>query len=133
MLYTRKNTQDYTSLAEQVILYAEKRGFEEIKADFDGYDKPASLNMLQQQIKLTPDFTAKRGNNKHYFELVVKNEEREDQLKLVSKWKALEMIAGMKGGRLHLFVPRGSYKFATDLVREHGIEARITKLSDIQN
>jgi hypothetical protein len=131
MLYTKKKTDDYTSLAEQVINYAVRSGYEDIKADFTGYDSPASLTMVNQQVVLTPDFTAKRGNNKYYFELVVKNQDEAEQRTLVSKWKALESIAKMKGGNLRLFVPHGSYKFAAELLHDHGIEAKLTKMTNL--
>lgn len=132
MLYTRKNSEEYNSFAEQVVNYAERSGYEDIRADFEGYDSPASITMINEEIKLTPDFTAKRGNSKFYFELVVKNSDEDDQSKLISKWKALEQIAKMKGGHLRLFIPRGSYKFAQDLIQDNGIEAQMTKLSDIK-
>lgn len=131
MLYTRKKTDDYNSLAEKVISYAEKSGFEDIKADFTGYESPASLTMVSQKMVLTPDFTAKRGNKKYYFELVIKNGDEAEQSTLVSKWKALESIAKMKGGNLQLFVPHGSYKFATELVQDHAIDAKLTKLTNL--
>ncbi|GAB3538007.1 hypothetical protein GCM10027443_32110 [Pontibacter brevis] len=131
MLYTRKNTEEYNALAEQVINYAVKSGFEDIKADFTGYDSPASLTMVNGKVVLTPDFTAKRGDSKYYFELVVKNGDEDDQRKLVSKWKALESIAKMKGGDLRLFVPHGSFKYATELMQDHGIEAKLTKMNNL--
>ncbi|MHA6248229.1 hypothetical protein ACXYMU_09860 [Pontibacter sp. CAU 1760] len=131
MLYTQKETQEYNKFAAQVIQFAEKSGFEDIKADFDGYTTPASLNMVSKNITLTPDFTAKRGEDKYYFELVVKNPEEDAQRRLISKWKALESIAKMKGGDLRLFVPRGSYKYAHALVQENHIEAKLTKLADL--
>ena len=133
MLYTRKRSEEFDALAEQVITYVEKSGYDEIKADFEGYESPASLTMMSQDITLTPDFTAKRGERKFYFELVIKNPEKEDQIMLISKWKALEMIAKRKGGSLGLFVPRGSFKFATDLVRDNDIDAKLIKLTDIQS
>ncbi len=131
MLYTRKNSEEYNLYAKQVVNYALKSGFEEIKADFEGYNSPASLSMVNKDVTLTPDFTAKKGENKYYFELVVKNPDEEDQNKLVSKWKALESIARMKGGNLQLFVPRGSYKYATGLVKDHGIDATLMKLNSL--
>ena len=131
MLYTRKNSEEYNAFAEQVINYAVKSGYKDIRADFTGYTSPASLNMVSKDITLTPDFTAKRGEDKYYFELVVKNDKEEQQRTLVSKWKALESIAKTKGGRLRLFVPRGSYKFATEIMQNHNIDAQLTKLSDI--
>ncbi|WP_224997302.1 hypothetical protein [Cesiribacter sp. SM1] len=132
MLHTRKRTEDYNALAEQVINYAQRSGYEDIKADFEGYNSPASLKMLKEGITLTPDFTARRGSSKHYFELVVKNPDEDQQSTLISKWKALEVFAKMKGGSLNLFVPRGSYKFAAELVQEHSIDANMIKLSDIK-
>ncbi|PRY12008.1 hypothetical protein CLV24_109133 [Pontibacter ummariensis] len=131
MLYTQKETQDYDTYAEQIVHYAERSGFEDIKADFNGYDSPASLTMVNRGLKLTPDFTAKRGDNKYYFELVVKDKDEEDQSRLVSKWKALESIAKMKGGKLRLFVPHGSYKYAADLIQSHDIDAQLMKMSDL--
>lgn len=131
MLYTRKKSQEFDSLAEKVINYAEKSGYDNIKADFTGYESPAQLTMINQDLTLTPDFTAKRGNKKFYFELVVKNGDEDDQSTLISKWKALETIAKMKGGHLRLFVPRGSYKFTSELLRDHDIDAQVTKLNSI--
>ena len=129
MLYTRKNNEEYNSLAEQVINYAEESGYQDIKADFTGYETPAPLRMVNSDTTLTPDFTATRNGNKYYFELVVKNGEKKAQTTLVSKWKALETIAKMKGGSLELFVPHGSYKFANELVKNYSIDANLNKLT----
>lgn len=131
MLYTNKRTEEYNAFAEQVINFAKKSGYQDIKADFTGYTSPASISMVSKDITLTPDFTAMRGESKYYFELVVKNEKDEEQSTLVSKWKVLESMARMKGGCLRLFVPRGSYKFATELMQNHHIEAELTKLADL--
>ncbi|GAA4437563.1 hypothetical protein GCM10023188_31900 [Pontibacter saemangeumensis] len=131
MLYTNKKSEEYNAFAEQVINFAKKSGYQDIKADFTGYTSPASISMVSKDVVLTPDFTAKRGENKYYFELVVKNEKEEEQSTLISKWKVLESIAKMKGGDLRLFVPRGSYKFATELMQNNHIEAKLTKLADL--
>ena len=131
MLATRKNTQEYNALAEMVCTYAKKSGYEDIKADFTGYDSPAALTMVKENIKLTPDFTAKRGNKKFYFELVVKEQSEDDQDLLISKWKALELFANMKGGSLQLFVQNGSLKYANSLIKDNGITAKIIKLNSL--
>lgn len=128
MLSTRKNTEQFDSLAEQVIAYAKKKGWEDIKADFTGYESPSPLRMVNQGVMLTPDFSATRNGNKSYFELVVKNGESTDINTLISKWKALEIFAKMKGGSLMLFVPRGSYKYADELVKYHDIDAKLNKI-----
>jgi len=131
MLLTDKRTEDYNILAEQVIKFAKKSGYHDIKADFSGYTSPASISMVSNDMTLTPDFTARRGEGKYYFELVVKSGKEEDQNTLISKWKVLQSMARMKGGCLRLFVPRGSYKFATELMQNHHIEAELTKLEDL--
>lgn len=131
MLYTRKETREFDTYAKQIVNYAEQSGFKEIKADFEGYDSPASLSMVNSDVTYTPDFTALRGEKKHYFELVVKNTDDDAVQSLVSKWKALEMIAERKGGKLHLFIPNGSYKFATQLVKQYHLNADLTKLSSL--
>lgn len=131
MLYTQKNTEEYNELAQLAINYVKRSGFEDIRADIEGYESPASLKMVSQELTLTPDFTAKRGSDKYYFELVVKNGAEDEQNMLVSKWKALEMIAKMKGGRLTLLVPRGSYKYASELIEGHGIGAKLTKMGKV--
>ncbi|WP_161888394.1 hypothetical protein [Pontibacter russatus] len=131
MLHTNKKTEEYNNFAEQVIKFAKRSGYEDIRADFTGYTSPGSISMVSKDVTLTPDFTAMRGEGKYYFELVVKNAKEEEQSTLISKWKALESIARMKGGHLRLFVPRGSYKFATELMQNHHIDAELTKLSDI--
>lgn len=131
MLHSNKKYDQYQSLAEQIINYAERSGFKEVKADFSGYDAPASLRMVNTDTTLTPDFSAKKGESKYYFELVVKNGNKNDQNQLVSKWKALETIAKMKGGNLKLFVPHGSFKYATELIHNYNIEATLVKMTEL--
>src|SRR5690606_7902809 len=131
MLFTQKNHQEYNTLAERVINYAQKSGYEDIKADFTGYDSPAALTMVNQDVSFTPDFTAQRNGKKFYFEMVMKNSDENDNRMLIIKWKALEAIARIKGGFLQLFVPNGSFKFATSLIKDNGIEAKLVKISSI--
>jgi len=131
MLSTLKRTEEYNSLAEQVINFVEKSGYKDVKADFAGYDTPGSLTMVNQGISLTPDFTATKGEKKFYFELVIKNTDEEEQSTLISKWKALESISKIKGGSLGLFVPHGCFKYATTLLQDNNIEAKLIKMSDI--
>lgn len=131
MLYTRKNNNDYHQFAEQIINHVQKSGFEDIKADFSGYETPASLTMVNRDVTLTPDFSARRGDKKFYFELAMKNANDEENRTLISKWKALESVAKMKGGDLRLFVPHGSFKHISQLVEKHGIEAQVTRMNKI--
>lgn len=131
MLYTRKETNEYNTYAERIVNYARKTGFQDIKADFEGYESPSSLSMVNSEVSYTPDFSGIRDDQKHYFELVVKNTDNEAVKCLISKWKALEMIAERKGGKLHLIIPNGSYKFASQIKQDYNLNAELTKLSSL--
>ncbi len=131
MSATLKRAEGYNSLAEQVIKYVQKSGYQDVKADFEGYDTPGALTMVNQGISLTPDFTATKNDKKFYFELVFKNTDEVEQSTMISKWKALESISKIRGGSLGLFVPHGCFKYATSLLQENNIEARVIKMSDI--
>ena len=131
MLYTQKTDHEFTAIAEKVVQYAEKTGYEEICADFDGYDSPSALKMVNNDVTFTPDFSAKRGDKKFFFELAVKNDDSTIQQMLISKWKALEAIAKIKGGFLQIIIPNGIFKFATSLVKANHIEAKLIKIGDL--
>src|SRR5690606_15366650 len=96
------------------------------------YDSPASLKMVNTNLTLTPDFSAKKGEAKYYFELVLKNNDDGAENQVISKWKALETIAKMKGGELKLFVPHGSFKYASQLIENNGIDAELTKMTRLE-
>lgn len=128
MLYHRKTSDEYDKLAEQVVEYAKSSGFDNIKADFSDFERPASLKVVDKDVTLTPDFSATRNGSKYYFELAIKNNDNIEDQDLISKWKALEAISKMKGGGLELFVPHGSFKYANDLVKKYNIDAKLNKL-----
>ncbi len=119
-----ENLDFIESLAE----YVKKKGYQDIKVDLlEGFEAPSKLvrkNSDSEDI-YTPDATASKRGRKDYFEVAIKGDETE---KLASKWQLLGTIAKMKRGGLYIVIPRGHFRFASDLVKRYSIEAELIKL-----
>ena len=63
-----------TELLEQSVQHLQQKGFENIKADLDGYETPKSYRRKGSDLVITPDITAQRDGRKHFFEVSVKSE-----------------------------------------------------------
>ena len=66
--------QEHTDILEQSIKHLEYLGFENIKADLDGYDTPNSFTKKDGEVTVTPDITAFKRSRKYYFELGIMEE-----------------------------------------------------------
>lgn len=116
---------DKSSYIVQVVSWAEKKGFTEIKATIEGYDSPSSFFNKDGVNDITPDVTGVSMYARHFLEVAMKADtERND----VTKWKLLGEIAAIKGGKLYLMVPRGHLRYITDLVSRYQLQAEIVKL-----
>jgi hypothetical protein len=108
---------------EEVLLdtvqYLEKRGFENIQADVEGYDTPKSYNKVGSNISITPDLIAEREGVKHYFEVSLKSSEPN---LLKSKWRFLDVLTRMKNHRFKIVTRRGHYKFTDDMLRDLNLD-----------
>ena len=60
-------------ILQDTVQYLEKRGFENIKADLEGYETPKSYNKKGSEESITPDVVAERAGIKHYFEVSLKS------------------------------------------------------------
>ncbi len=47
------------------VAYLEKRGFEHIQADVEGYETPKSYHKKDSDVVITPDIVADRAHNRH--------------------------------------------------------------------
>ncbi|MCB0434841.1 MAG: hypothetical protein KDD08_02040, partial [Mangrovimonas sp.] len=81
MIHTDK--QKYSEFIMNSIDYLEKHGFENIKADVDGFESPKSYLKKGSDISVTPDITAEKEGRKHIFDISLKST-KPDLLK--SKW-----------------------------------------------
>ncbi len=116
---------DNIDLLLKSISYLERKGYEDIKADLEGYTTPKSFTKKDGDISLTPDITAMRAGKKHYFELSVKSQE---PTLLKTKWRFLEVLSSMKDERFKIITARGHYKFTTEMLGDLNLKKEPIKL-----
>lgn len=119
-----EQTKDET-LIKEIADHLTQKGFEDIKADVEGFESPARLVRQSDDFEFTPDATANRKGRKYYFELAIKTDATR---RLVTKWKLLSTLAEMKAGKFQIFVPHGNMKFTRELIGQYEIQADIHKI-----
>ncbi|WJJ96226.1 hypothetical protein [Algibacter luteus] len=104
---------DNTDVVESSITYLENRGFENIKADIEGYETPKSFIKAGSDISITPDIVATKEGRKHYFDISLKSEKPR---LLKSKWLFLNTISNLKSSRFRIITVRGHYKYTEEML-----------------
>lgn len=117
--------QENTETLEESVAYLENKGFENIKADLEGYETPKSYKKAGSDISITPDIVAERAGIKHYFEVSLKSE-KPNLLK--SKWRFLDVLTRMKNHRFKIITRRGHYKFTNEMLSDLNLEKNLIKL-----
>jgi len=113
------------TILKESITYIENRGFENIKADMEGYESPKSYHKKGSDFTVTPDIVAEKAGRKHYFEISLKSAEP-NQLK--SKWRFLEVLTRMKDDRFKIITYKGHYKFTQDMLNDINLTKELIKL-----
>ena len=117
--------EENKEIIKESVIYLEKRGFEQIRANVDGYEAPKSYLKKDSDVVITPDIVASRAGIKHYFEISLKTE----KLRLLkSKWQFLDTITRMRNQRFKIITRRGHYKFTDELLKELNLEKNLIKL-----
>ena len=111
---------------KESITYLENKGFENIKADVEGYVTPKSYLKKGSDISITPDIVAEKAGRKHYFEIGLKSEE---PTLLKSKWRFLDVLTRMRDDRFKVITRRGHYKFTQDMLDDLNLDKEPIKLS----
>ncbi len=111
--------KENVEMLQDTVDYLEKKGFENIMADLEGYDTPKSYHKKGSDISITPDIIAERAGIKHYFEVSLKSEEPN---LLKSKWRFLDVLTRMKNHRFRIVTRRGHYKFTSDMLRDLNLD-----------
>ena len=109
----------YTDILNNSINYLQQLGFEDIKADTDGFETPKSYSKLNSDVIVTPDIVAKKEGRQHIFELSLKSAEPK---LLKSKWLFLDTLSKMKSYRFGLITTRGHIKFTNDMINDINLE-----------
>ncbi|MDT0555604.1 hypothetical protein [Patiriisocius hiemis] len=117
--------EENTETLKESITYLENRGFENIKADIEGYETPKSYNKKGSDITITPDIVAERAGIKHYFEVSLKSQKPK---LLKSKWRFLDVVSRMKNERFKIITKRGHYKFTNEMLKDLNLEKNLIKL-----
>lgn len=108
----KANKQENKEFLEKSIQHLENTGFENIKADMEGYDSPKSYLKKGSKTKITPDIVATKNGRKYFFDISLKSEKSR---LLKSKWLFLDTLSRLKSNRFRIITTRGHYKF-TDTV-----------------
>lgn len=90
-------------------------GFENIKADMEGYETPKSYLRKESGNPITPDIVAVKNGRKYFFDISLKSEKRR---LLKTKWLFLDTLSRMKSQRFRIITTRGHYKFTDTLLNE---------------
>ncbi|MDE3742173.1 hypothetical protein [Maribacter polysaccharolyticus] len=100
---------------EKSIQHLEATGFENIKADIEGYETPKSYIKKKTGVKITPDIVALKNGIKYIFEISVKSEK---PLLLKSKWLFLDTLSRLKSNRFRIITTKGHYKFTSTMLED---------------
>ena len=119
MITIDKDTDKNTEILGTAISYLEDRGYENIKADTDGFESPKSYIRRGSEVSITPDIVAERDGEKHIFELSLKS--KKPRL-LKSKWLFLDTLSSMKNFKFKIFTTRGHYKFTDDTLNSINLD-----------
>lgn len=110
---------------KKAISWAEKRGFSNIKANFDGYESPKVYSKPNEEKPYIPDITATKTGGKSYVEIALKTD---NVRRRISKWKLLNTLAAMKGGKLFLLAPRGHKAFVNRMLKKFNLNATVVSI-----
>ncbi len=119
---TKTDKQENTELLEKSIDHLEATGFENIKADVEGYETPKSYLRKGSDNKITPDIVAIKNGRKYFFEISVKS--AKPRL-LKTKWLFLDTISRMNSDSFRIITTKGHYKFTEDMLDDINLTNKV--------
>lgn len=122
---TQTQKKENEAFIKESVNYLQNLGFENIKADVDGFESPKSYIQKNGDLKITPDITATRRTKKYYFEIGLKSE-KERLLK--TKWRFLDVLSRMNDNRFRIITKKGHYKFTNDMLSDLNLNKTLIKL-----
>ncbi|MDF7821439.1 hypothetical protein P1X15_27710 [Runella sp. MFBS21] len=117
---------DKDSYIPKVVEWVKRKGYEQIKANLEGFEVPIAYERQNDDERFIPDVTAKLLYEKSYFEVVLKTDNPD---RVVSKLRLLSMLASQKGGRLFMMAPSGHLNFVKELALKHSISGEVVKIA----
>ncbi|PNQ72815.1 hypothetical protein C1T31_09920 [Hanstruepera neustonica] len=122
---TTADKQENTVFLKESLSYLENLGYDNIKADLEGYETPKSYFKKGSDVTITPDIVAEKAGRKHYFEISLKSEQ---PILLKSKWRFLDVLTRMKDHKFRIITRRGHYKFTQDMLDDLNLDKKPIKL-----
>ncbi|HLV63006.1 hypothetical protein [Galbibacter sp.] len=114
-----------TDFLNRTVQYLQNRGYNNIKADLEGYEIPKSFTKKGSDVVITPDIVADKNGIKHFFEISLKSE-KPNLLK--SKWMFLDVLSKMKSYRFKIITTRGHYKFTNSMLADLNMDKKMIKI-----
>lgn len=111
----KKDKQDNKEFLEKSISHLEAKGFENIKADLEGYEAPKSYLRKGSDSKITPDIVAVKNGRKYFFDISLKSEKPR---LLKTKWLFLDTLSRMNSNRFRIITTRGHYRFTDTMLED---------------
>ncbi|WP_343486862.1 hypothetical protein [Allomuricauda sp. d1] len=111
----KKDKEENTAFLEKSINHLEAIGFENIKADLDGYETPKSYVRKGSDSKITPDIVAVKNGRKYFFDISLKSEKPR---LLKTKWLFLDTLSRMNSNRFRIITTRGHYRFTDTMLED---------------
>ncbi|WP_396596402.1 hypothetical protein [Dokdonia sp. R86516] len=115
MIYSDKTENKNNAFLTETIEYLENKGFENIKADAEGYETPISFKRQETGNSLTPDIVAEKRGIKYFFEVSLKSSKPK---LLKSKWLLLDTLTRMKDYRFRIITTKGHLSFTRDMIED---------------
>ena len=69
---TAQDKTEHSEFIQESLNYLENLGYDNIKADVEGYETPKSYHKKGSDVVITPDIVAEKAGRKHYFEISLK-------------------------------------------------------------
>lgn len=117
---------NHTDFLNRTVQYLQNRGFDNIKADLEGYQTPKSFSKKGSDVVITPDIVADKNGIKHFFEISFKSE-KPNLLK--SKWMFLDVLSKMKSYRFKIITTKGHYKFTHSMLNDLNMDKKMIKIN----
>lgn len=114
-IMTETDNSESEAFIKKSITHLEAHGFEKIKADIEGYDRPKSFLRKGTDTKITPNIVALKNGKKYYFEISLKSER---PLLLKSKWLFLDTLSRMRSDQFKIITTKGHYKFTDNMLED---------------
>ena len=118
---TKLDKQENNAFLEKSIQHLENTGFENIKADIEGYETPKSYLRKGSDTKITPDIVAIKNGRKYFFDISLKTSKKR---LLKSKWLFLDTMSRMKSNRFKIITTKGHYKFTDSLLDDINLNSK---------